>query len=158
MVKVQLPGKAPSEEKKNPASKTQKPLEPGLQAESPSLHQTVNNIHQSTPQGMQMLQRTVGNRVVQGLMGNKEHAINSSTVIQRHVSSMDTQLATVADGILSSSAEEVGHGYGGVLSAQQLLQGYRQSAESYSAPLPGSNELGGPSSSDSADQGEEIVM
>ena len=85
MAKAQLHSKAPSEEKKKLAGKTQKPLEQELQAETPSLLQTPNNLQQSTPMGMQMLQRTVGNRAVQSLVGQNQNRTNDSTIIQRHM-------------------------------------------------------------------------
>ncbi len=157
MAKAQLHGKAPSEEKKNLAGKTQKPLEQGLQAETPSLQNAVNTLHRPTPSGIHLLQRTIGNRAVQSLV-EKKHGTDGSTLIQRHVGTMAEGIGNFATSLLSGVAEEVGHGYGGILAAQTQFQAYQQIAASHNAPLPTGDESGGSSPSGHADEGEEIVM
>ena len=158
MAKAQLHGKAPSEEKKNLAGKTQRPLEQGLQAETPSLQNAVNTLHRSTHSGIHLLQRTIGNRAVQSLVERKQHGTDGSTVIQRHVGAMAEQLGSFASVLLSGVAEDVGRGYGGVLAAQTQFQAYQQVASSHNAPLPTGDESGSNSFPESADEGEEIVM
>ena len=158
MAKAQLHGKAPSEERKNLAGKTQKPLEQGLQAETPSLQNAVNSLHRPTRSGIHLLQRTIGNRAVQSLVETRQHGTDGSTVIQRHVGTVAEGIGDFATVILSGVAEDVGRGYGGVLAAQSQFLAYQQIASSHNAPLPTGYAPGSDSTPESADEGEEIVM
>jgi len=162
MAKAQLHGKAPAEEKKNLAGKTQKPLEQGLQAETASLQNAVNTLHRPTPSGIHLLQRTIGNRAVQSLLEKKQHGTDGSTVIQRHVGQIAEGIGNFATVLLSGAAEEVGHSYGGLLAAQSQFLAYQQIASSHNAPLPtgyvSDSESFPGSAPGSAHEGEEIVM
>ena len=137
MAKAQLHGKTPSEEKKNPAGKTQKPLEQGLQADTPSLQNAVNTLHQPTPSGIHVLQRTVGNRAVQSLVEKKQNGTNGSTVIQRHVGLAAEPAAASTDILLDASADSHRQGLGAVMSAQAMFQSYRAMAAAEPVPQPG---------------------
>lgn len=144
MAKAQLPGKAPSEEQKNLTGKTQKPLEQGLQAETPSLQNAVNTRHQPTPSGIHMLQRTIGNRAVQSLVQKKQSGTNDSTVIQRHIGAAAEANGDLAIKMLGQSLGNMGQSISSVSMGQGLFSMAQAMGRAEPIPQPGeSSDEGG---------------